>query len=135
MSDKKRIAAAIAVGVLGVSLAGCSAASTASQQASIAADNFETVRELTVYDTVTGQILFDMQGLMSISVDSGDSQLEVIIKDGDSYKKHFVGLNETTTYTLTDIDGVDVEHFRYKINVNPDMLIPFEGKIVNGGEK
>lgn len=50
------------------------------------------------------------------------------------YEKHFVGLNETTTYIVKDLNGVDVENFRYQININPDMLIPFEPKLVTGGE-
>jgi hypothetical protein len=114
----------------------CTAADTASWQTSDAADNFEVVRELTVFDNCTGQILFIAEGRMSINVDSSDSQLEIMVAQPDNhYEKHYVGLNETTTYVVRDISGVDVENFRYRIRVNPDMLIPFDIDVVDGGEQ
>lgn len=114
---------------------GCTAADTASWQASDAADNFEVVRELTVFDNCTGQILFIAEGRMSINVDSSDSQLEIMVAQPDGhYEKHYVGLNETTTYIVRDVSGVDVESFRYRIRVNPDMLVPFDIDVVDGGD-
>lgn len=128
---------AIVMAAMLVALAasGCSAADAASQRASVAADNFEVVRELTVFDNCTGEILFIAEGRMSITVDSGDSQLEIVVaQPGDMYEKHYVGLNETTTYIVRDLSGVDVENFRYRIYVNPDMLIPFDLNVVDGGQ-
>lgn len=133
---RKGITIAAVGAALALSLTGCSAAATASNQASKAADNFEVVRELTVFNNVTGEILFIAQGRMSIEVDSSDSQLEIMVaQPDDKYEKHFVGLNETTTYVVRDLNGVEVENFRYQLNVNPDMLIPFEFKMVTGGEE
>lgn len=128
-------APALAAVALTATLAGCSAADTASHQASVAADNFETVRELTVFDNVTGDILFVARGRMSINVDVDESQLEMVIAQPDgTYEKHFAGLNETTTYIVRDLDGVDVDSFRYQVVVNPDMLVPFEFKLADGGD-
>lgn len=134
---RKRIAVAAALcAAVTMGAVGCTAADTASWQASDAADNFEVVRELTVFDNCTGQILFIAEGRMSIHVDSSDSQLEIMVANpGDHYEKHYVGLNETTTYVVRDVSGVDVENFRYRIRVNPDMLIPFDLNIVDGGEQ
>lgn len=133
---KKTIGIAATCVALVLALAGCSAAETASQRASVSADNFEVVRELTVFNNVTGEILFIAQGRMSIDVDINDNQLEIMVAQPDNkYEKHFVGLNETTTYIVKDLNGVDVESFRYQININPDMLIPFEPKIVTGGNE
>lgn len=130
---KKAIVLAATIAALATS--GCTAADTASQRASMAADNFEVVRELTVFDNCTGEILFIAEGRMSITVDSGDSQLEIVVaQPGDTYEKHYVGLNETTTYIVRDLSGVDVENFRYRIYVNPDMLIPFDLDVVDGGQ-
>ncbi|WP_418831592.1 hypothetical protein [Paraeggerthella sp.] len=130
---RKTAAFAIA-SAIALSLCGCSAASTASQQVSVAADNFEVVRELTVFNNVTGEILFIAQGRMSVEVDDVDSQLEIMVAQPDGkYEKHFVGLNETTTYVVKDLAGVDVDSFRYKIVINPDMILPFEPKLVTGG--
>lgn len=132
----KRSAALAASALLAVSIVtGCTAADTASWQVSDAADNFEVVRELTVFDNCTGEILFIAEGRMSITVDSNDSQLEIMVAQPDGhYEKHYVGLNQTTTYIVRDVSGVDVENFRYKLRVNPDMLIPFDIDVVDGGE-
>lgn len=130
---KKLMAVAFIVPLTFTSV-GCTAADTASQQVQVAADNFEVVRELTVFDNCTGQILFMASGRMSVSVDPGKSRLEVMVaQPGDKYEKHFVGLNETTTYIVRDISGVDVQNYRYKLVINPDMLLPFEPSLVTGG--
>ncbi len=135
MSSWKPKAAAVAASVaLAISAAGCTAADTASQQVQVAADNFEVVRELTVFDNCTGDILFVASGRMSVSVDPNKERLEIMVaQPGDKYEKHFVGLNETTTYIVRDISGVDVDSYRYKLVINPDMLIPFEPSLVTGG--
>lgn len=135
MSSRKSKAVAVAASVvLALSAAGCTAADTASQQVQVAADNFEVVRELTVFDNCTGDILFVASGRMSVSVDPDKERLEIMVaQPGDKYEKHFVGLNETTTYIVRDISGVDVDSYRYKIVINPDMLIPFEPSLATGG--
>lgn len=135
MSSRKPRAVAFAASVaLALSAAGCTAADTASQQVQVAADNFEVVRELTVFDNCTGDILFVASGRMSVSVDPDKERLEIMVaQPGDKYEKHFVGLNETTTYIVRDISGVDVDSYRYKIVINPDMLIPFEPSLATGG--
>lgn len=130
---KKCVAVAISMS-LALSVVGCTAADTASQQVQVAADNFEVVRELTVFDNCTGQILFVASGRMSVSVDPNKERLEVMVaQPGDKYEKHFIGLNETTTYIVRDISGVNVENYRYKLVINPDMLLPFETSLVTGG--
>lgn len=127
---KKAIAMAIAA-ALAATAAGCSAASTARQQASWDADNFEVVRELTVFDNCTGQVLLMAEGCMSIEAVPDYSQLRIVVKQpGGKYEQHFVGLNETTTYIVTDVDS-----FRYKLTINPDMLIPFEPELATGGDQ
>ena len=131
----KKIVTAILAIATSIALLGCTAAETASHQASMAADNFEVARELTVFNNVTGEILFIAQGCMSIEVDDLDSQLEIVVKQPEgNFEKHFVGLNQTTTYIVKDLHGVDVENFRYQIAINPDMILPFEFKMVVGGE-
>lgn len=132
---KNKIIAIAATAAVVLAMTGCRAADSASYQASMAADNFEVARELTVFNNVTGEILFIAQGCMSIEVDDIDSQLEIMVSQPDgTYEKHFVGLNETTTYIVKDLHGVDVENFRYQIAINPDMILPFEFKMVTGGE-
>lgn len=133
MIKPSKIAAVALCAALAAPALGCTAAEIASHNAGQAADNFEVVRELTVFDNVTGDILFIAQGRMSIDVDPEKSRLEVMVaQPGDVYEKHFVGLNETTTYIVKDLSGVDVDAFRYRITINPDLLIPFEPTLATG---
>lgn len=136
MGKRKALAVAVVAIALAATMVGCSAASTVRQNVKWAADNFEVVRELTVFDNVTGEILFIAQGRMTIEVDENEHQLEITVAQPDDvFEMHYVGLNETTTYVVRDMSGVEVDGFRYKLTVNPDMLIPFEFGIVTGGDE
>ena len=92
------------------------------------ANNFNVVRELTVYNNVTGEVIMVSQGRMSVVVDAGESQLEIMVANpGEVYEKHLVGLNETTTYMVRDLSGVeDVENFEYRTVINPKLLADFD---------
>lgn len=94
---------------------------------SLRADNFEDVRQITVINCLQGDVLFQMTGKISIEVDSSDNQLEIVVEDenGD-FKKHFIGLSDNVTYVVEDITSGDVSKYRYTLNFNPSMWIPFE---------
>lgn len=99
---------------------------------SLEADNFNVVRQLTVINGITGDTLFQMTGKLSITADTEDNQLEVIVEDenGD-YQKHFIGLSDNVTYVVEQIKAKDVENYRYVINFNPKMWIPVEADYVD----
>ena len=68
-----------------------------------------------------------MTGKMSITADAADNQLEVIVEDDDgTYKKHFVGLSDNVTYVVEDLKGGVVSKYKYTLNFNPKMWIPFD---------
>lgn len=113
------------IGAMLLSFVGCSEAEKASHNVSKQADNFNVLRQLTVINNVTNETLFQMTGKFSISVDETESQLEVIVENEDgSYSKHFVGLNDVTTYTVVDLDNNYVDKYKFTINYNPKMWIP-----------
>ena len=106
-------------------LTACSQAERASYNISKQADNFNVLRQLTVINNVTGDTVFTMTGKFSIEVDESENQLEVTVEnDDDTYSKHFVGLNDVTTYTVVDIDTNHVDKYKFTINYNPNMWIP-----------
>lgn len=73
-------------------LTGCDQrqADDVSYNLSLEADNFNDVRQITVINCFTGDVLFQMTGKMSIEVDTEDNQLEVIVEDEyGEYKKTF----------------------------------------------
>lgn len=74
------------------SLTGCSTeAERVSYNISQQADNFNIVRQLTVINCIEGDVLFQMTGRMSITADTADNQLEIIVEDSGTYVKHFIG--------------------------------------------
>ena len=65
-----------------------------------------------------------MTGKMSITADTADNQLEVVVEDENGeYKKHFIGLSDNVTYVIEDITSNDVSNYRYTLNFNPKMWI------------
>lgn len=90
------------------------------------ADNFNIVRQLTVINCIEGDVLFQMTGKMSITADTADKQLEIIVEDDGTYVKHFVGLSDNVTYVVEDLNLGDnaVAKYKYTLNFNPNMWIP-----------
>lgn len=108
-------------------LTGCEQrqADMVSYNLSLEADNFNDVRQLTVINCLQGDVLFQMTGRMSITADTADNQLEVIVEvDHEEYKKHFIGLSDNVTYIVEDITGDDVDNYNYTLNFNPNMWLP-----------
>lgn len=114
-------------------LTGCeSEAEKVSYNLSQQADNFNVIRQLTVINCIEGDVLFQMTGKMSITADTADNQLEVIVEDEDgSYKKHFIGLSDNVTYVLEDLGENDVSKYKYTLNYNPKMWIPVEVQTID----
>lgn len=96
------------------------------------ADNFNVVRTLTVINCIQGDVLFQMTGKMSITADTADNQLEVVVEDSDgSYQKHFIGLSDNVTYVVEQKGYKNVSKYKYTLNYNPKMWIPVELKNID----
>ena len=114
-------------------VSGCeSEAEKVSYNLSQQADNFNVIRQLTVINCIEGDVLFQMTGKMSITADTADNQLEVIVEDEDgSYKKHYIGLSDNVTYVLEDLGENNVSKYKYTLNYNPTMWIPVEVQTID----
>lgn len=122
----KKIVGLLAAAILSAcALTGCDEtdASQISYSLSHEADHFNVVRELTVINCITGDILFQMSGKMSITADTADNQLEIIVEDNENYIKHFVGLSDNVTYVIEDLNlnEKEISEYRYVLNYNPKM--------------
>ena len=129
---KKIIAIVLAVMMLLV-MCGCDTqASRVSYNLSQEADNFNDIRQITVINCLQGDVLFQMTGKISITADTLDNQLEIIVEDenGD-YKKHFIGLSDNVTYVVEDITSGDVSNHKYTLNFNPKMWLPYNIETVD----
>ena len=129
---KKFLTVMLMVFMLGC-LSGCSTeADRVSYNISQQADNFNTVRQITVINCLQGDVVFQMTGKMSIKADVADNQLEVTVEDEyGRYKKHFIGLSDNVTYVVEDITDGDVDKYKYTLNFNPKMWIPFNVETID----
>ena len=98
-----------------VMLTGCTEADRVNYNISKQADYFESVRRVTVYNARTDKVIFEIEGLMSISNSSG-GELVVTCKVGEGqYKKNYVYLNEYVLYVVEDISGTVTDPYHYKV--------------------
>lgn len=124
----RRITVTIIAVITALTLAACGTqADRASHNLSKEADNFNVARRVVVINTITDTPLMEIVGYMSIRSDTADGQLEITVQEEDGvFKKHFVGLSPTVTYTLEDMSGADIRPYRYQVNYLPEAIIPVE---------
>ncbi|MDQ0361631.1 hypothetical protein [Breznakia pachnodae] len=120
---KKLILMVFAVSLV---LVGCSRESdVASENISKEADEFRVRRRIVFMNTMTDTYLFSVEGNCSITADMEDEQLEVTCKIGDnSYQKHFFGLSPTVTYTVEQLEWIEVDKYKYELIFKPEQIIP-----------
>ena len=126
---KKKIAIVLAVLALLILQAGCDRQATiVSRNIGIEADEFKITRRITVVNMRTDSIMFEIEGTMSLQNNSSN-ELQVICMVGDGiYKKHFIYLNDWTSYVVEDVSGADVDPYHYHIDV-----YPFRGPVLEIG--
>jgi hypothetical protein len=119
--------------VITFTLAGCqSEADIVSSNLSLEADNFNVVRKLTVINCIANDVLFQMEGKISIKADTADKQLEITVEDENGqYQKHFVGLSDNVTYIVEQTRAKNTDKYRYILNFNPKMWIPVTVKTID----
>lgn len=125
---KRKISILVVIMVVAILMTGCREAQRISYNVSQEADNFNVIRRLAVINTVNGEPVFEMIGRFAIEVDDEENQLEVVVEiEEGKYKKHIVGLNQATTmYVVEDINGANVNKYKYEINYLPKAIQPFD---------
>ena len=133
MNNKKIIATITGTAIAAMSFTGCTESERVSYNLSKEADNFNVVRQLTVINCIKGDVLFQMTGKLSITSDTEDNQLEVIVEEDGTYVKHFVGLSDNVTYVIEDLNlgENEVDKYHYTLNFNPDMWIPVNAEKID----
>lgn len=99
-------------------------ATIASRNLSKAADNFEVMRRIVFMNNVTNAYMLEIIGYCSINVDEMERQLEVTCMTDDDFKKHFLGLNDTTTYFIEQLQPSKVSRSHYRVTFKPQAIIP-----------
>ena len=112
----KKIFAVLMVLLMCFSMCACTAAENVNYNLSQAADNFECLRKITVYNARTDLIVMEMEGAMSLS-NNGSNELVVTCKTGPGeYKKNYIYLNEYVIYVVEDITGTQTNPYHYKVH-------------------
>lgn len=113
-------------------LTGCTQAERVSQNLSQEADSFNVIRQLTVINCIEGDVLFQMTGKLSITADTTDNQLEIIVEDENgNYQKHFIGLSDNVTYVVEQLQSKNVSNYKYTLNYNPKMWVPINVEMID----
>jgi hypothetical protein len=98
-----------------VSLCSCSSAESVNNNLSRAADNFECLRKITVYNARTDLIVLEMEGYMSLSNNDTNELVVTCMTGPNQYKKNFVYLNEYVIYVVEDMDATNTDPYHYKV--------------------
>lgn len=117
----KKIIKALALATL-LTTTGCTQADKVRYNITEDADSFNITRRITVFNTRTDKVLMQMTGVMSIKTDKDTKELNVLVKDGETYYKHIIYLNDDTTYVMEDVGGADVSRSAYEIHFLPEVL-------------
>lgn len=123
---KKKFVILISLMAVEVSLSACTEAEKVSYNVSKEADNFNVVRRVAVINTRTDKVEFEVIGNISVDT-SNENKLVIIAETGkDTYKKHLVNMTDWNMYVVEDLEGADVNKYRYEVNYMPESIIPWD---------
>jgi len=107
-----------------VALAGCTSdADTALQNVSKASEQFEVMREITMYNSIQDVAIKTIRG--KCSVEFFATHNDVICKDENGMiKVHKLRVSDNTTLLVEQLDPVDASVYRYRVLVKPSLIIP-----------
>ncbi len=110
----------MAVAFAAALVAGCSDADIASQNLSVAADNFEINRRVVFYNGITGGYMLSIEGLCSLGNHDSAREVTITCRTGPkAYKKHFLGLSDNVTYFVEQLEpaAASAYHWHYAISL------------------
>lgn len=130
---KKILCLGLGVVMMLGSLTGCSwenEADVVSRNISTEADNFNIYRRVVVINNQSDETLLEFEGWCSIESNMNKNRLEITYRVGEGqYYKDYVGLNDRTTYVITQVDGANVDKYHYEwLYHSQGDLIPIELK-------
>ena len=124
----------LAVGVIGLSLAGCNDdAVVVNKNLSKAADNFEVTRRVVFFNGITDKYLLSIEGRCSVETSTSGHVLHVLCKTGyDTYKKHMLGLSDNVSFFVEQMEPAKTSAYHYRVTFKPQQILPdidFRGSI------
>lgn len=123
---RNTILAGVAVALAAGGTVACtSAADTANENLSKAAENFEVPRRIVGINGITDEVLFSVEGFCSIENDG--AKLDVIClvdRASGEVERTTLGLSDNVTYVSTQTGGVEVDLFRPRVIFRPETIVP-----------
>ena len=118
--------------LLVATFAGCEEqADKVSYNLSKEADNFNIIRQATCINAITGDVVFQMTGRISVESVSPD-KIEVIVEHAKGeYAKHFLFKGDNGIMVVEQIGYAEVDNYKYTLNFNPKMWIPVNVKTID----
>ena len=113
---KKIICIVIVIMVCVGCLPACTQADNVNHNLSQAADNFQCLRKITVYNARTDLIVMEMEGYMSLSNTSTNELVVTCMTGANQYKKNYIYLNEYVIYVVEDITGTATDPYHYNVH-------------------
>ena len=89
------------------------------------ADNFNVIRRVAVINVRTDKIEFEVIGRISVDTDDSDKLVILVEVEQGVYKKHLVNMTEWNMDVVEDLEGAEVNQYRYEVNYMPESIIPF----------
>lgn len=124
---KLAVLTALLVLPLGLTACGPSDADVAAKNISKAAEQFEVYRRIVAVNGITDKYLLEIDGYCSVETSNSSlgGALEITCKLGpNKFKKSFVGLSDNVTYSVQQIDAIDVSTTHYRYIFKPEAIIP-----------
>ena len=122
----KKILVLMLILVMMFTFVGCTAATNVNYNLSQAADNFQVLRKITVYNARTDLIVLEMEGYMALSNNTTSELVVTCMTGPNQYKKNYIYLNEYVIYVVEDIDDTNTDPFHYDIHfytAKPDVNV------------
>ena len=106
-----------------LALAACDDADVARKNLTKAADNFEIVRRIVMYNAIRGENIMVSEGRCSVSPEK--LRTSVICKIGpDRYIRNFYGTSDNTVYFVEQMAPVPVNVYHYRRTFKPQAILP-----------
>lgn len=121
---KKRFSIILTVLLIPAFLAACGDDATiVNHNMTKAADNFEIMRRVILYNAIRGENIMITEG--RCTVDAGQLRTSVTCKVGpDNYIRNFYGNADNTLYVVEQMETVAVNPYHYRRTFKPQSILP-----------
>lgn len=110
--------------IMAIVLAACTEADTVNHNIDKSADSFEVNRRIVFFNGITDEYLLTVEGLCSLDVRDNGTLRVTCKTDDDDYKRHYLGLSDNVSYFVEQMEGSNVDPFRYRVIFRPESIIP-----------